>query len=358
MLAVSSTFYIISSFAGGWLSDHAGQRWVTLTGLILRGIGILIYPYGVLNAGWILPAAILTGLGNGIYIPAAKAGIATLAELKERRTVFSLRGIAANIGTTLGPLLGGYLFARSIFWLFTVSTVLYVGLGIVHALLLPAKIKTDTSATEIMRKAAAPRMYVVFKDSRYLMYTVISILIWLLYAQLTFSVPLRITYLHMGSAAIGWIWALSSILIIAFQAGLTKRAAGHSPLRLLAWGTLLFAVGFGTISLSRGFWSLLASVLLITVGEMLVMPTIDSTVALFATEHTAGLYYGVASVAFGIGDALGNYLGGWVMNTVNQGMPAGFPWLLYSGLGILITLCILAFDKSRLFHDMNELTPA
>ncbi|WP_207953201.1 hypothetical protein [Paenibacillus agricola] len=46
------------------------------------------------------------------------------------------------------------------------------------------------------------------------------------------------------------------------------------------------------------------------IGEMLIMPTIDSTVSRLATAQMIGVFFGLAIFISGLGEGTGNYAGG------------------------------------------------
>ena len=86
VLAANAISFQFGSLLGGFLADRIGRRFII-------GFGLFTI-YGLL-----LVAALVTGLGNGLNAPSTKAAIAALASDENKTTAFSMRGIAANIGT-------------------------------------------------------------------------------------------------------------------------------------------------------------------------------------------------------------------------------------------------------------------
>jgi MFS family permease len=101
------------SIFGGILADRVGRRFIIGLGALIGAAGLI--GFGLFDAFWLLLLmAITTGLGNGLNAPSTKAAIAALASSKNRTTAFSMRVIAANIGTGTAGLSNHWFFQNHI----------------------------------------------------------------------------------------------------------------------------------------------------------------------------------------------------------------------------------------------------
>lgn len=76
------------------------------------------------------------------------------------------------------------------------------------------------------------------------------------------------------------------------------------------------------------------------------MPAIDAVVADLAPESALGSFYGLSSLAWAVGGALGNTLGGWLSQRGGQGP---LPWLSFMFVGLVVALAArpAAFGQKR-----------
>ncbi|MFD2171666.1 MDR family MFS transporter [Tumebacillus lipolyticus] len=331
VLGAGSIAFLIGSLLGGILSDRLGRKLTMVGGLLIRAVGLFgfIWGYSFLT---LLATNLVAGIGGGIYAPGAKAGIAALAKEGTKTTAFSYRGIAANIGVTLGPLLGTYLLTKSSTVLFAGAATVYLILAVAHLLLLEREC-IGKDCPQVERGGIRQ----ILSDRPFLLFSIVTIFVWALFTQFTLSLPLRAEQLAT-SRSIGLIWTTTSLLVILFQGSVTRFFSKHlHPLSTMAVGMALIGTGLGSVALSSSFWHLLGSAVLFTLGEMFVMPTSDSIVSDLAKPERIGSYFGVSAFVFGAGEALGNIAGGQLMQTAVSLNYLNLPWLLFAGLGLLLS---------------------
>jgi MFS family permease len=104
----------------------------------------------------------------------------------------------------------------------------------------------------------------------------------------------------------------NALMVVAFQVYVTNRAKQYRPGWVMAMGTFLYAIAVTSIALGTGFWSFWMSMVILTCGELLLVPTATSVAANLAPVNMRGRYMGFYSlswqVAFGIGPVLGGIL--------------------------------------------------
>jgi len=105
---------------------------------------------------------------------------------------------------------------------------------------------------------------------------------------------------------------------------------------LLAAGSLFYALGVGSVALGRSFPTFLFSMVLLTLGEMLMIPTATTLTANLAPPTARGRYMSVYGLTWGIGFGVGPVIGGLLHDRVG---PAAIWW---GGAGMAL-LAVLGF---------------
>lgn len=329
VLAAQSFTLLVGSLAGGALADRYGRKPAMLLGLALRTAGVLALGL-VAGLPLTLAAAAVAGVGGGLYGPAAKAAIAVLASGdEERTTAFSLRGIAANLGTSGGPLLGTLLVRGPMPVLFSVAAALHVALAVFTWGLLKEEGAADHKARESYRD--------MVRDLPFMAFSMVTVLAWVLFAQLSIAVPLFARQVLGLEALIGLLWTVSSLAVILLQVPVSRHVLARlHPMSAMAVGAALLGAGLGLVGFARSFVGLLAAVLVFVAGEMFLLPTADSAVSLMAREGAVGSYFGMATLAWGLGEGLGSLTGGALMQYALRSGRIGLPWATFAvaGLGV------------------------
>src|SRR5690625_6946755 len=76
---------------------------------------------------------------------------------------------------------------------------------------------------------------------------------------------------------------------------------------------------------------------------MLILPTIDSTISQLSKAGLIGLFFGLANVLSGLGEAAGNLIGGRLLELGTE--ISYLPWLIYAISGVVIGLIVLVLIK-------------
>jgi predicted MFS family arabinose efflux permease len=131
-------------------------------------------------------------------------------------------------------------------------------------------------------------------------------LIWVLlavYAKQNYQVP---------ENRYGFIPMTNALMVVFFQIWVTQKTKGHAPMGVLALGSLFYALGVGSVVLGGGFWGFWTSMVILTIGELILSPTATTLAANLAPPDMRGRYmslYGLTwNVAAGIGPVLGGLL--------------------------------------------------
>jgi predicted MFS family arabinose efflux permease len=132
-----------------------------------------------------------------------------------------------------------------------------------------------------------------------------------------------------------WIFGLlhtvNTLLIVFLEVPLNLATSDWPHRRALVLGSLLVAAGFGALAWARSLPAVVATVVVWTFGEMILLPAMSSWVADAAPESKRGAYMGLYTMAFSLALVVGAPLG----TSLLEHGGGRVLWLAMLGLGLL-----------------------
>ena len=316
----------------GRLADRIGSLPIMKASLFLTGVLLLIFPLAKSYPGILMMTFGFSVLNESIR-PASLSMISSLVAPAQRKSAFALNRLAANLGMSVGPAIGGILAVYSFRWLFLVDGATSILAGLVLLLApwrdmsqiksqepqwedaedLGREIETDsTTPLAALHPAADLR---AFRNRRMLYFIAALIPVQLVFFQFTSTLPLFLVHnLRFPESIYGTIFTVNTLLIVALEVPLNSAMAHWSHRRTLTLGALLYAVGFGSYALvgiapfgkTAGVF---AAVVIWTFGEMIMMPGDSAYAAEIAPPERRGEYMGLYTMSFNVGFSVGPLLG-------------------------------------------------
>jgi MFS family permease len=337
VLGFFSIFGMLGGMIGGALTDKLGRRSLILFGLVFSAISTL--SLGLVNQFWMLfPLAVLTGLLSDIAHPAHQAMIADILPEKQRAEGFGILRVVANISWIIGPTIGGLIANQSYLYLFIIDAVISCFVAVLFYRYIP---ETKPEATAESESQSVVQTFAgygkVLKDLAFVAFILAGMLMLMAYQQMysTLSVYLRDNH-GIDPQGYGFLMSTSAITVILFQFWVTRRIKHRSPFLMMALGTLFYMVGFGLFGFVSLYWLFALNIVIITIGEMIIMPTSQALAANFAPEAMRGRYMAVFGLTWGIPSIFGPGLAGLVLDNLN-------PNLLWYVAGLLCAVAALAY---------------
>jgi len=349
LMTIKAVVGLAASLLAGSVVDRFGRKWVMVLGLIGNG---LVY-FLMSDAQSYVQFALLMALG-GIFSPIYRVGTdAMLADMfgpEKRADAYALMRMGRNIGVALGPAVGGFVLSIS----YTIG--LYAaaaGLGIYGLCVLffvretlHQTIKTRSSS---LREQFDGYLY-AFKDGVFMRlvgaFTLVQIcatLVWVLlsvYLKLNFGIP---------EAVYGWLPTTNAIMIILFQVLVTRWTKKFKAVKILAFGSTFYALSMLIISLSsdlKGFW---LGMVVMTIGELILMPTVSAFVANLAPADKRGRYMSIYGLTWNVATGTGPLAAGILSDQF--GLRA--PWIAGIGVGLTSIIAFLRLGRREARSDIN-----
>jgi MFS family permease len=311
LMTINATAGIIAAFIAGPITDRVGRKWVMVFSLVGNG---LVY-YFMSSAQGYLSFAILmmlSGSFNPLYRVGADAMVADLIPPENRPDAYALMRLSNNAGISIGPVIGGLISTLSV-----AGTFFLAGTGMIIYSLLLAFLAIETlpqhAAHETRISKPLGGYLQVLRDSNFLAFIGAFILtqmcattIWILmpvYANGVYGVPI---------SQYSLIPTTNALMVVFLQIYVTRITKRYRPLPVMLAGAIFYTLGVGTVALGTSFSGFWISIVIMTVGELILMPTSSSYVASLAPPDMRGRYMSVAgltwSAAAGIAPVLGGYL--------------------------------------------------
>ncbi|MBX9423977.1 MFS transporter [Streptomyces lateritius] len=288
---------LLGPAVGGVLADRIGRRPTMLIGLIGASAaqGALFLAPGV----WTMAAAaLLISAAGSTVSPAAYALLADAVDSERRQRAYALFGWGVNIGTAAAGILGGYLAARGYWLLFAVDAASMLAYALVVAIRLPEPKRTTAPGGPGGKKEGIG-YGVVLRDRLALLLLPLFGVQLFVYSLTEVALPLAIRDSGLSPAVYGAMAAVNAILVVALQPFATSWLARFPQLVVQGAGSTLIAVGVALTGLADGIAGYTVSVVVWSLGEVVVAGIAAGVVANLAPAHARGRYQGAFSWTWG-----------------------------------------------------------
>src|SRR5687768_10065104 len=337
LLGISSLFGLVGSMFGGALTDKFGRKQLILFGLVFSAISTL--GFGLVNDFNILyPLVIVVGVLSSISHPAHEAMIADILPESKRQEGFGILRVVANFSWIIGPTIGGFLASINFFYLFVIDAIISCIVAVMVYRSIP-ETKPEPhphEKSESFLKTVTGYRFVL-RDTAFVSFIIANIIMMIVYSQMYSSLSVYLRDNHgINPQGYGFLMSTSAITVIFFQFWLTSRIKGLPPFLMMAFGTVFYMIGFLLFGIVTMFVLFALNIVIITIGEMIIMPTSQALVAGFAPSEMRGRYMAIAGLSWAIPSTIGPGAAGFILDNYNPNL------LWYIG-GALCGVSILAY---------------
>jgi MFS family permease len=351
LIAINAGTGLLTSIIAGTVADRLGRKPVMVFSLAVTGLGYLFMS----QAHSYLEFAILMfimGAANPLYQVGADAMLADLVGPEKRTNAYAIIRMVNNAGVAIGPAAGGFLASRSYTYTFMGAAA---GMLIYSALLLFRARETLSTAYHPKKELAREGLggyEPIVRDRPYIIFMVLigvglitPSLLWTLlavYTKQNFGLPENL---------FGWLPTTNALMCVFVQLFVTRISRRFRPLPVAAVGMLTYALGVGSVALMKDFWGFWASMVFMTFGELILIPTISKYIADLAPADMRGRYMSVYWFAWGIARAAAPLIGGFLNDSIE---PRAI-WVGGLGIGLASAVGLFIFYRFRSSADNLEL---
>jgi MFS family permease len=315
LISINAGTGLLSSLIAGTLADRIGRKVVMNISLTMTGLAYFLlmraetYPHFV-------ALMILIGLSNPLYQVGADAMLADMIPPEKRTDAYAINRIANNAAFALGPAIGGFLATRSYDLAFYAAGIGFMSYSVLLFFLARETLKRSTAGITIPNSQTEGYRRVL-KDGSYMVFVgMISLgliaptMLWILmpvYAKTHFGIP---------EALYGWIPTTNALMCVFVQYSVTRVTRRHPTLPVLGVGMLIYALGAGSVALMSSFWGFWLSMVILTFGELTLVPTASKYVADLAPADLRGRYMSIHWLGWGMARTLSPIIGGFLNDNV------------------------------------------
>ncbi len=351
VMAFNSTAAVIFTFVAGPVTDKLGRKGVMVVSLLGNGLVYLLY----LNAStyWhFAAAATLAGVFNPLFRVGADAMLADLIPEHNRIDAYSLLRLSNNLGVAIGPAIGGFLASTS----YTVAFLCAAGGMCLYGLLMlitgRETIPSKTSEEQVPQVSRKFGGYPdIFRDRPYILFilnfTLIQIcaaFVWILlsvYSNQQYGMP---------ESQYGFLPTLNGLMIVLMQLWITDQTRRRSTFSMMALGSAFYGLATFSIAFMTGFWGFMFSMVIMTIGEMILMPTSSTFAANMAPADMRGRYMSLYTLTWAVSTGVGSIFGGFLSDSLG-------PRSIWYGGGVIGLVSVIGFIALKTLYK-NRLKAA
>jgi MFS family permease len=322
--------------------------------LFLTGAILFAFPFARSFPAVVIMTLALSIASEAVR-PASMAVVADLVKPGQRKAAFALTRLAINLGMSVGPALGGYLATFSFRSIFVVngSSSILAGTLLLFALR-RAPIHRGGAEVEPDGPIALPSKR-AWSDRRLLFFIAAVFPVGLVFFQHISSMALYLVRdLRLSALDYGLFFTLNTLLIVALEVPINSATAHWPHRRTLAIGAFLSGAGFGALAFAWDFWSVAATVVIWTVGEMFFFPALGAYLTDIAPRARRGEYMGLAGMAMNLSMAVGLWAGSAVLDRFG----GRTLWLGAFVFGLIAAAMMLRLPDEAPAHVAPAVTPS
>jgi MFS family permease len=338
LLTLNSLAGLASTSVAGPAVDRFGRKGAMVISL---GAGC-VFMLALARVDSLVSAAALMlfkGATDPLYRVGSDAMVADLIPPARRADSYALLRMIANLGVAIGPSIGGFITSVSYSLAFSIAA----GTTLCYALLVGVFMRETIPQWPAEERARQAKGYgPVLRDRPFMSFCVAYSFAGMAYSLMMVLLPVYVKEnFGVPESSYGFIMATNAAMVVLFQYGVTRVTQRHYHLPVLAVGSMFYALGVGSVAWGAGFTAFLLSMVILTVGEMIMIPTSTALTANLAPPDMRGRYMGVYGLTWGVAMGIGPVLGG----TLNDQVAPVAIWYAGLALGAVATVGFVVLGR-------------
>lgn len=320
IISVSGIISMFSGIIGGKLTDCWGRKKIIVLFSTLGALCYLVCSFMEISIK-IVPFIIVCSFLYGLSGPASDAMVADITTPKNRDSAYSLFYMAMNVGFTVSPLIGGFLFEKYLRVLFVadaVTTLISILLIVIYIPETITKTYEKLGKERIMEENVDGSIFKVLMERPVLIfYALVMFGYEFVYSQWGFLYPIQAEKIVPGSGAqfYGTLVSFNALIVIFLTPIITKLLMKKNSLRKIFYGGILYMIGFGLPGFIANMPFMYAAVLILTLGEITVTISRSPFVANRTPASHRGRMNAVLPIIIGLGYTIGPLITGKLIIT-------------------------------------------
>lgn len=327
---------IAGAATGGKLTDVIGFRPVQIFSALISGV-LFVFFATVDNFSTLCILTVVISFFSEAFRPANFAAIASYAAEGTVTRSYSLNRLAINIGWSAGISLAGLIASINYKLLFVVEGGVCILVGLAILFFLPRVKGFMKQAKENRGKLVILKPW---QDVFFVQFLLITTVFFTCALLMFRVVPVFFKeQWHIDEFAIGIILGLNgAVIALCEMVLLNKFENKRSPMFFIIIGSFFFALSYLLLSLPLIYHLAMAGLVVVvfTVGEMLVLPFINTLVISRSNAHNRGLYAAAYTLSWSVAQVVGPWAGFYLAKQF------GYNWL-WAGIATMLVICAYGF---------------
>jgi MFS family permease len=352
LISISSATGLAASFIGGAIADRFGRKLIMFAAQAAHGLAYILMSHASTYIGFVIPMTIM-GAAMPFYAVGSDAMMADIIPSEKRTGAFAILRMINNAGIAIGPAIGGLIVAKS----YTTAFYLAAGGMLAYSLLLLTSVRETLQRkhnhAELQKKEKLGGYGRVFADRSFVAFVstitigmVAPLMMWTLlavYINKYYGIP---EYLY------SWMPITNALMCVFVQYPVTMFTRRLRAKTAITLGMLVYALGVGSVAIMTGFWGFWLSMVIMSMGELILVPTGSKYVADIAPEDLRGRYLSIYWLTWGVSRSAAPMVGGYLHDAI---APQAIWW---GGLAIGLISTLGLFLLSRRTEKLQQLAPA
>ena len=316
LISISAATGLAASFLGGAIADRFGRKLIMFMAQAAHGLAYILMSHASTYIGFVIPMTIM-GVAMPFYSIGSDAMMADIIPSEKRTAAFAILRMINNAGIAIGPAIGGFIVATSYstaFYLAAVGMLTYslLLLTTVHETLQHKPKPVITHKRESLGgygRVLADRSFVGFVATITLG-MIAPLMMWTLlavYINKYYGIP---EYLY------SWMPITNALMCVFAQYPVTMFTRRLHAKTAITLGMLVYALGVGSVAIMTGFWGFWLSMVVMSMGELILVPTGSKYVADIAPEDLRGRYMSIYWLTWGVSRSVAPMVGGYLHDAI------------------------------------------
>lgn len=354
LLTIQSIASLLSTLVVSSIMDKFGRK----TPIYVSLIGGALSLVGMATASTFEQWAILMAI-YGVFHPVFNIGVNTMVadiiEPENRSAAYALIRMISNAGIAIGPVIGGILVTLMSFE--TVYYTIAIAYGILTVFVLLFIQETIPYLMDIKNNVTTKSNMgygYILRDTVFMSMFVMFMLVMFGNTQIFVLFPVYAKEnFGLVESQYSLLLTINATMVVLFQYAMTKFTDRYRPLNVMAVAALLYAIGLGSVAIGYDLPTFAISMVIVTIGELMLMPTALTFIANIAPTEMRARYMGIFGLGWPLAAGVGPVIGGFL----NDNYSPVSMWVGASGLAIIGALgfILIMFYRRR---DKHKIVPA
>lgn len=341
LISISSFTGLAVSFIGGAIADRFGRKVIMFSAQAAHGLAYILMSHANTYAGFVLPMTIM-GAAMPFYAIGSDAMMADIITPEKRTRAIAILRMINNAGIAIGPAIGGLIVTKS----YTTAFYMAAGGMLTYSLLLLIMVRETLQRSPGSRDPDPQKKQGgygrVFADSGFMVFVaaitlgmIAPLMMWTLlsvYINKYFGIPENLY---------SWMPITNALMCVFVQYPVTMAMRRMRIKEAITLGMLVYALGVGSVALMNGFWGFWVSMVIMSMGELILVPSGSKYVADLAPQDLRGRYMSIYWFTWGLSRAVAPMVGGYLHDAI---APQAIWW---GGLLIGLTSSLVLYVLSR-----------